>query len=195
VVGEFVWQGPSTGGPSVTDSYAADAFSRALNWSTSRFRRMLVDSGACVSADVNWATQVNKGPIALSFEAVPEKAEACVTAIVGVLSDLRSSAYANDEDLSHAARELEVREVQNRQSPIEFAHTLAFWWTAASLDYYASYVDRLKAVTHADVERYVDTYISGKPYVLALLVSPEMKEKGLDAAHFEALLGLKKGAR
>ena len=37
---------------------------------------------------------------------------------------------------------------------------------------------------------FVNTFITGKPFVLGVLVSPEMKKHGLDQAHFDALLGL-----
>ncbi len=193
VTGQFVWQGPSTVGPSAKDSFAAEAFSKIVNWPSSSFQTVLVGSGACVSASMDWQMQANTGPITLAFEAVPEKADACVRAIVAVLSNLTAVANANDADLRHAAHELEVRQVRLRQRPIDYAHALTFWWTAAGLDYYASYVSQLEAVRQTDVERYVNTYISAKSYVFAVMVSANMRANGLDAAHFEALLGLTQG--
>ena len=195
VTGQFVWQGPSAVGPTVPDSYIADAFTHVLNLPSSRFRSALVDSGACLSAGMGWRTQVNTGPITLSFEATPEKVDSCVSEIVAILSDLRDSAYAGNETLQRAAHDLEVNEVSLRQEPSSFAHDLTFWWASSGLDYHASYIGKVAAVKHTDVAHYVDTYISGKPYVFAVLVSPEMRKSGLDAPHFEALLGLKKGAR
>ena len=76
--------------------------------------------------------------------------------------------------------------VRDRERPSALAHTLTFWWTSAGLDYYLGYVDKLYAVTPADVDHYLRTYVVGKPYVFGAMVAPEMK---LDKKHFETLIG------
>ena len=187
VSGTMEWQGPSTVGSSVIDSYPADALSRALADRSSRFQKATVDSGACVYAGLSWYTQMNTGPITVSFAAPPDKIDACLTAVVGELGKMKT-AYVTDDELRRAAHTLEVGEVHDRERPSELAHTLTFWWTSAGLDYYLSYVDHLYQVTIADTTRFVNTYITGKPFVLALLVSPEMQKAGLDQKHFEAVL-------
>ncbi len=47
-------------------------------------------------------------------------------------------------------------------------------WANADLDYYATYSDRVHAVTRADIARYLDTYVLGKPFVLGALESPAL---------------------
>jgi zinc protease len=186
--GQLVWHGPSTVGPSVPDTYAADALGEALRLPSSRFQKALVDSGACISVGFGWYTQMNTGPITANFEATPEKVDTCIKTLRGELAKMTSE-YVTQEDLSRGAHELEVQTVQERERPSELAHTLTFWWTSAGLDYYLHYVDNLYKVTPADAARYIATYITNKPFVLGVMVSPEMaKKNGLDSAHFQKLV-------
>lgn len=198
ITGVITWHGPSTVGPSIPDTYAADAFATALAEPSSRFQKALVDSGACVAVNFGWFTQMNTGPITFTFQATPEKVDDCVKAIQGELGKMTAD-YITEEELRRGAHTLEVGVVKERERPSQLAHTLTFWWTSAGIDYYLGYVDNLYKVKPADAARFVARYITGKPYVFGVMVSPEMKKSGLDAAHFEGLLGLAgpaaKGAR
>ncbi|HEY0251219.1 MAG TPA: insulinase family protein, partial [Kofleriaceae bacterium] len=147
----------------------------------------LVDSGACVSANLTWQTQMNTGPISIYFVARPDKVDACVTGIKAELDQMKAP-YITDDELHRAAHTLEVQDVQSSEKPSELAHTLTFWWTSAGLDYYRGYVDHMYTLTVADTVRYINNYITGKPYVLAVMVSPEMQKAGLDQAHFDGLV-------
>lgn len=188
--GNVVWHGPSTVGKFVPDTYAADAFFTALAEPSSPFQKALVDSGACVSVQIGWYTQMNTGPISLGFEATPEKVDACVTAISAELKKLREPSYTSADDLARAAHSLEVSLVRDRERPSELAHTITFWWTSTGIDYYLTYVEKLFAVKPADAAAMIDRWMTNKPFVFGVMVSPEMKKGGLDAAHFEKLLGI-----
>ncbi|HEY1550464.1 MAG TPA: insulinase family protein, partial [Kofleriaceae bacterium] len=181
------WHGPSTVGPSVADTYVADTLDTAVALPASRFQKATVDSGACINARLGYYTQMNTGPITIGFEATPEKVDACIKAIRGELAKMAAD-YVTPDELARAAHQLEVGIVQDRERPSELAHTLTFWWTSAGLDYYIGYVDNLYKVTPADVARFVATWITNKPFVMGVMVSPEMKKAGLDAAHFQKLV-------
>jgi zinc protease len=193
VAGELDWHGPSTVGPSVAMTYAADVLSMATNDPASKFQRALVESGACVRASFGWQTAMNTGPITLSFEARPEKADACIRAAEAEVTRMRALDYLSDEELADAAWRLEVEQARDREKPSQYAHTLSFWWASAGLDYFRGYLEHTRKVTHADVVRYVDHYLTGKPFIAAVMVSPAMgKTLHLDRPHFEALLEVKK---
>jgi zinc protease len=185
--GTMEWLGPSTVGASVPDTYAADALSAALELPASRFQKATVDAGVCIEANISWYTQMNTGPITIGYEATPDKVDACIKAIRGELAKMTAD-YVTPAELGRAAHQLEVGVVQERERPSELAHTLTFWWTSAGLDYYVGYVDNLYKVTPADTARYVATWITNKPFVMGVMVSPEMKKAGLDAAHFGKLV-------
>jgi zinc protease len=187
VTGIIQWLGPSTVGKSVADTYPADSLGAAVTEPSSRFQKALVESGACVGASFSWNTQMNTGPISLSFVATPDKTDACVTAVMAELKKMKDP-YISDDEIRRSAHTLEVAEVRDREKPSDLAHTITLWWTSAGLDYYITYVAHLYQVTVADTVRYINTYVTGKPFVLAVMVSPEMKKAGLDQAHFDGLL-------
>jgi zinc protease len=188
--GEIVWQGPSTVGKDVDLTYAADLLGTALDEPSSRFQKALVDSGACVHAGLSWSTQKNVGPITLSVEAAPDKIDACVKAAFAEVPKIKDPGYLSDEDLQNAAHTLEVQMIRERERPSSYAHAITYWWTSASLDYYRGYIDHVKKVTRADIARYLDGYVLGKPFVFGAMVSPEMVQKGHDKKTFETLAGV-----
>lgn len=193
--GQVVWHGPSTVGKGVELSYAADLLGTALGESSSKFQKALVDSGACVSAGFSWYTQKNTGPVTLSFEAAPDRVDACVKAAFAELPKIADPGYLTDEEIANAVHSIEIDRVRERERVSAYAHLLTFWWTAASLDYYRGYVDNIKKATRADMARYMKEYVLGKPFVFGTLVSPEMTKKDLNQAHFELLAGLAPGAK
>jgi zinc protease len=188
--GQMVWHGPSTVGDGVELTYAADVLGTAVNEPSSGFQKRLVDSGACVRAGMGWYTQMNTGPITLSFEATPEKADACIKAVLEELPKMKEKDYLTEREMKNAVRTLDVSITRERERLSSYAHTLSFWWTSAGLDYYLHYVEKLWAVTQADVAKYMDRYVLGKPFVFGSMVSPEMVKSGLDKAHFEKVAGL-----
>jgi zinc protease len=187
--GDVVWQGPSTVGKDVDLTYAADLLGTALDEPSSKFQKALVDSGACVHAGLSWNTQKNVGPITLSITAAPDKIDACTKAAFAELPKIKDASYFTDEDLTNAAHTMEVAMIHERERPSQLAHSVTFWWASSSLEYYRGYLDHVKKVTRADIARYLDGYVLGKPFVFGALLSPEMAQKH-DRASLETLAGL-----
>ncbi|MFO0549058.1 MAG: pitrilysin family protein [Polyangiaceae bacterium] len=188
--GEFVYHGPSTVGEHVDLTYAADLLTVAISEPSSRFQKNLVESGACVSAGLSWFTQMNTGPITVSFEAAPDKIDACIKAVQAELPKLAEKDYLSAEELSNAAHTIEVQTVRERERLSSYAHTLTFWWTSAGIDYYLGYVDNVKKATQTDIAQFMKTYVLGKNFVFGSLVSPAMVKAGFDEEHFASLAGL-----
>ena len=182
VSGQLTWHGPSTVGKDVDLTYAADLQTMALQQPASRFQKALVDSGACLRASMIWLTQMNTGPIQVGFDATPDKAVACIRAIQAELPKMASPDYLSAEELKDAAYQLEVQRALENEQPSALAHTLSFWWTSAGIDYYRTYLDKTRAVTTADIARYLRSYVYGKPYILSVMVSKEMEGQGLTRA-------------
>jgi Predicted Zn-dependent peptidases len=180
VSGQFVWHGPSTVGKELPATYAADVQGTAVNRPDSRFQRALVDSGHCVRAQMVWFTQINTGPSSVQFESTPERTRECVEAIQAELPKMAQPDYLTPDELRDAVHRLAVDRALEREKPSDLAHQLTFWWSSAGLDYYRTYLDRAAEVTPTDVSRYVRRYLLDRPYVLGLMVSPEMQKQGLD---------------
>jgi zinc protease len=187
VTGELEWQGPSSVGEDVQLTYAADLQTMALLQPASRFQKALVDSGLCLGVSFAWFTQRNTGPVELQFDATPEKAVACIQAIQAELPKMGEPDYLTAEELHDAAHALEVQRALEIEQPSELAHTLSFWWATAGLEYYRTYLQKIRTVTPEDIALYMRSYVLGKPYVLGVMVSREMEAQGLSHAKLQKL--------
>ena len=175
VIIQLGWQGPSIGKDNAS-TYAADVFSFIVAQPDSRFQRALVDSGLTVSADVHYYTQRNVGPIRITFVTTPDKAKAAVAAVYNEISHFTDADYFTDDELANARTLVESRDLYSREKVSEYSHTLAFWWSSTGTDYYRGYYDNLRAIKRSDIDRYINTYIKGKPHVGVAMLSSAAQE-------------------
>jgi zinc protease len=183
------WHGPSIGQDDAA-TYAADVFSFILRQPGSRFQRELVDTGLVTAVNLNYYTQRNVGPISLIAQTTPDKARAAVRAIHQEIARFNDKDYFTDQQLETAKALLEADELFSREKLSEYTHTISFWWSSTSLDYFRGYLKRLRATSRADISRYITTYIQGQPRVgLALLSSEAQKRAQLSP---EELIGERK---
>ncbi len=166
------WHGPSIGKDNAA-TYAADVFSYIISQPDSRFQRNLVDSGLTVGADVGYYTQRNVGPIVVTLVTTPDKAKAALKAVYAEIVQFDKPNYFTDAELANAKTILESRDLFDREKLSEYAHTLGFWWSSTGIDYFRGYHQTLRAITRNDTNRYVQTYIQGKPHIGVALISRE----------------------
>ena len=172
---QVTWHGPSVDeDPKAT--FAADVLSYILSQPTSKFQKSLVESGLTLGVDLGYYTQAHTGPINLSAQVMPEKLRDAIPAMLAELEKITLPGYYSDEQLESAKTILAMSDLYDREKMSSFTHTVSFWWATASLDYYRAYIDNLKSVTRADINRYVTQYIYGKPFVAGALVSPEVQK-------------------
>jgi zinc protease len=176
VVFDIGWEGPSIGKDNPA-TYAADVFSFILRQPNSRFQRNLVDTGLVTGADLSYLTQRNVGPISLIAQTTPDKARAAVKALYNEVSHFNDKDYFTDEQLETAKGLLEADDLYSREKTDEYTHTLSFWWASTGLDYFRGYLGNLRRTTRADINRYVTTYIQGKPHIGLVLMSDEAQKQ------------------
>jgi zinc protease len=169
------WQGPSIGKDDAA-TYAADVFSFIIQQPDSRFQRALVDSGLAAGVGFGYYSQKNTGPIQAVLSTTPDKAKAAVKALYGEIAKFDTPGYFTDEELENAKTLLEADDLYSREKLTEYGHTLAFWWSTSGIDYFRGYHKNLRAVTRADLSRYIKTYIQGKPHVGVALISHEQQQ-------------------
>jgi zinc protease len=168
------WQGPSVGkDPEAT--YAADVFSDALNLPNSAFQRRLVDSGLWQGVGVNYYTLNNVGPITISGQTTPEKLREALAALYAEIEKLDDPGYFSAEVLEQVKAHRAVDSAFGRERTSGFAHTIGFWWSVASLEYYMGYVDNMAQSTPRDLQAYAQRYIVGKPHVTGALIHPDAR--------------------
>jgi zinc protease len=170
------WHGPSIGKDDAA-TYSADVFSYILGQPDSKFQRALVDSGLTVGADITYYTQRNVGPITLTLITSPERAKQALKVAYEQMAQFDKPDYFSDQELENAKTLLEARDLFEREKLSEYSHTLAFWWSSTGIEYFRGYHKSLRAVSRKEINRYVNTYIHGKPHAGIALISSESQSK------------------
>lgn len=171
---QLQWQGPSVGrDPAAT--YAADVFSDVLNDPQSQFQQRLVDSGLWQTIGVNYYTLNHTGPITISGQTSPEQLRAALRALEAEIGNFDRPGYFSQAELDAQKAHRAVTSAFDRERSSGFAHTLGFWWSVASLEYYMGYVDNMAAQSISDLRAYARRYIVGQPHITGVLLSPESR--------------------
>jgi zinc protease len=166
------WPGPSVRKNTVA-TYSADVFSDALNQPGSRLQRKLVDSGLWQGVLVNYYTLDNSGPITISGQTTVENFRAAMKALDAEIAQLADPSYITAAELQHVQASRTVSSAFGLERSSDLAHTIGFWWSVASLDYFLGYVDNMAGRTLQDLRDYASAYIVGKPRLAAVILSPE----------------------
>ena len=154
------WQGPSVG-QDPKSTYAADVFSDVLNDQRSQFQQRLVDSGLWQAVGVNYYTLNHTGPITISGQTSPDQLRPAMTALFEEIAKFDTPNYITADELEAVKAHRAVTSAFDRERASGFAHTLGFWWSVASLEYYMGYVDNMAQQTIGDLRAYARRYIPG----------------------------------
>jgi zinc protease len=187
------WQGPSVGkDPGAT--FAADVFSDVLNTPGSTFQKNLVDSGLWLAVGVNYYTLNQVGPISVSGQTTPDKFRAAMAALERELARFNDPTYVSPRELEAVKAQRTVSSAFGIEKASEIAHTIGFWWSVASLDYFMSYTDRMAQQRITDLMRYTSTYVIGKPRVTSVLLSSDAR-RAIGLTEKELLTPFKAGVK
>ena len=170
------WIGPDTRHDRPA-TYVADVFSYILSQNSSKFQKELIDAGLALQVQISYQTQKYAGPIGVIVVPNPENVEKCFTVLKEQIAQWNSPDYITDEQLDNAKRQLEISSLRESDVTSSMAHTAAFWWCSADLDYWYNYVTNVKKVTKEDIRNYVQKYIKGQPYCAGLLINESQKEQ------------------
>jgi len=169
------WQGPSVG-QDPKSTYAADVFSDVMNDPRSQFQQRLVDSGLWQGVGVNYYTLNHTGPITISGQTSPEQLREALAALYGEIAKFDAPGYFTLDELEAVKAHRAVTSAFDRERASGFAHTLGFWWSVASLEYYMGYVDFMAQQTLEDLRAYARRYIVGKPHIAGVLIAPDARQ-------------------
>jgi zinc protease len=172
---QIQWQGPSVG-QDPKSTYAADVFSDVLNDQRSQFQQKLVDSGLWQSLGVNYYTLNHTGPITISGQTSPDQLRPALAALYGEISKFDAPGYFTSDELEAVKAHRAVTSAFDRERASGFAHTLGFWWSVASLEYYMGYVDNMAQQSLEDVRAYARKYIVNKPHITGVLIAPDARQ-------------------
>jgi len=165
------WQGPSVRRDKAA-TYAADVFSDALNTPGSRFQRRLVDSGLWQTLSANYYTLDQVGPITMAGQADPGRLRQALAALHDEVEALARPGYFTAGELANVKAQRAMESALGAERASGLAHTIGFWWAVADVDYFLDYTDEMAKQTPEDLQRYAARYISGRPRVTGVLLSP-----------------------
>lgn len=172
---QIQWQGPSVGKDAAA-TYAADVFSDALNTPGSTFQKNLVDSGLWQGIGVNYYTLNQVGPITVSGQTTPEKLRPALAALEKEIARFTDPTYITPPELEAVKAQRQVTSAFGIEKASEIAHTIGFWWSVASLDYFMNYTDQMAQQRITDLMRYTKTYVEGKPRLTSILISAQARK-------------------
>lgn len=164
-------------GPSVAserdDTYPADLLVGMLQHRSGRFYKKFVDSGLTYGASVSYYTQFGVGNVTISAETKPENAVKARDALLAEIAKWSKPRYFNETLREDVLRNLVIDREREVDEPSEFGKTLAFYWPVTGMEYYDSYLDRMRATTITDVTSFVGRYLKNGGSVAGILMSPE----------------------
>jgi len=172
---QIQWQGPSVG-QDPKSTYAADVFSDVLNDPQSQFQQKLVDSGLWQAVGVNYYTLNHTGPITISGQTSPEQLRPALAALYAEIAKFNTPGYFALDELEAVKAHRAVSSAFDRERASGFAHTLGFWWSVASLEYYMGYVDYMAQQSLDDLRAYARKYIVGKPHIAGILIPSDARQ-------------------
>ncbi len=182
----FTWQGPDYRNDSA-GTVAADVFSTILSMNSSKWQQALVDKGLATFAGVSYQTSKYVGPIGIFIVPNPTKLKECYTETLNQVKMWGSDDYFTDEQLADAKEILRRNAIRNKEKPSSLASNSTYWWASTSLDYMTDYDKNCERVTRDDIKKYIGKYITGKPYVAGMIISPDMNKTFKASEFFKPL--------
>ena len=169
VIVQFSFHGPKAG-EDIEGTFAADVLSFILDQKNSQFHKNLVDTGIALQASIGYYTLNHTGPITANIVCTPNNVLLARDALWAEMQKLTDIDYYTDEQLETSKYKLEVQEIYGREKPSSYAHTVSFWWAVTGLDYYNHYGDNLRQVSRDDINRYINRYMTDKPFVMGVIL-------------------------
>jgi zinc protease len=175
------YQGPDTR-KSVESTYAADVFTSMLSQQSSRLQKALVDSGLAYQVNVFYSTQKYTGPISVLMVPNPQRMKEAMAVLNREMSAWSRPGYFTEAQLERAKEMLEIDDLYSKEQVTNYMHNVSFAWASSSLEYFANYIDNIKRVSMQDIDNFIASYITGKPSIIGVMVSPALKAvAGLDS--------------
>jgi zinc protease len=181
---ELSWQGPAYSTDSAS-TIAADVFSTIVGLNASKMQQALVDKGLASDVSLNYQTSRYVGPITIFIVPNPNKIKECYAELMNQISMFDNPDYYTDEQLADAKAILFRDDILAKEKPSSLPSQVSFNWCSTSLNYYTDNTDDYQKVTRADIKRYLETYIMGKPMVAGMIIAPDLN-KTVNAASFFA---------
>jgi zinc protease len=180
----MMWQGPDTRNDSAA-TVAADVFFTILGMNSSKWQQALVNTGFTPYAAAQYQTEKYVGPIQVYLQPNPAKLKECNSEVLNQLKQWGNDDYFTDEQLNNAKEILRRDAIRQKEKPSALASSLTYHWCSTGLDYMTDYEKNCQSITREDIKRFVNKYITGKPFVAGMIINPDMNKKTNASENFK----------
>ncbi|XHR93436.1 hypothetical protein ACFJIV_24430 [Mucilaginibacter sp. UC70_90] len=115
----------------------------------------------------------------------PNKLKECYTELMNQVSMWNKDDYFTDEQMATAKAILHRNDIHAKEKPSSLPSQISYQWCSTSFNFYTDLDANYQKVTRADIKKYLDTYVIGKPYAAGMIIAPELN-KTVNAASFFA---------
>ena len=106
----------------------------------------------------------------------PNKLKECHQETMNQVSMWARNDYFTDEQLADAKEIMRRNDIRRNEKPSELPHQFTYWWCSATPEYLTDYIDNIMKVTRADIQKYINKYIAGKPYVAGMILNADLNK-------------------
>ncbi|OPL17587.1 MAG: hypothetical protein AVO35_09150 [Candidatus Aegiribacteria sp. MLS_C] len=159
-----IFEGPSIS-TDPSESYPADVWGAYLSLMSREFYTDLVTNGPFIDVTGSYYTQRFTPMITFGGPVPAHRAEEALEALALEIGQLQEPEYYDPQGMVLAREQLCRHRILSEETSYDVAvESIPFWWVVAGdLNYYATYIDSLRAVDMEDVISFTDRWIRGKP--------------------------------
>ncbi len=169
------WHGPSAKVDS-TGALSGSLVAAALNNRNSEFQRNLVDAGLFQSVSVEYRVLNHVAPIKIVASTSASLLPEATAALQAQLARLGSAEAFADEELRLAKKYWRVAAAREQERGSSLALNVAYRWSTGGLPAFLEEERRIDARTSADLRGFMQTYVLGKPKVVAIMIAPTSRQ-------------------
>jgi len=189
---ELVLRGPDVlADPAST--FAADTWGKLLEDPNGRFKTAIFSKvPGLYKKEYLWAyymTQRDGGSVSFSTYLLVSKAKPTGQRVLELAAAIQQELAAMAKDpgyfTSHDYQVLKAKlldeRILERETASGLIDQLSFWWASSSTDYYLGYADNLARTGPADIARWLQGWLIGKPSIAAMRLNPKDFSREKDA--------------
>ena len=189
---EIVFRGPDVlADPAST--WAADTWGKFLEDPNGRFKTAIFNKvPGLYKKEYLWAfyaTQRDGGYVSFSTYLLVSKSKPTGQRVLELAAAIQQEltamagdpGYFTDHDYQVLKAKLLDERILERETASGLINQLSFWWASSSTDYYLGYAGSLARTGRVDIARWLQTWLIGRPAVLALRLSEQDYAREIDA--------------
>jgi zinc protease len=119
---------------------------------------------------INFSTYMLLIPGKSTLERIVDLKEAFLAEVESMRSD---PTYFSEKDYETLKVRLIDEKILERETTEGFINQLSFWWSSANTEYYLEYIDNLKKIGFADINKFLTDYITTRKSVLSVRMNPQ----------------------